>query len=162
MFTWISRRERRWRGPPRVQIGQKFRGSAVESRITQLFGDALKFDFSPYKRSIDLVFVDAAHDYPHGWADSRTALRLVKPGGVVLWHDFTPYFPGLVHGIIEATSGLPLKRLGVNTTFQVVTRRARKHACREKSPPFGRFWSNPLKNLSNGPIGGVNQSRRRF
>jgi predicted O-methyltransferase YrrM len=101
----------------RAQIGAKFRGLAVESRITQLFGDSLKFDFSPYERSIDLVFVDAAHDYPHGLADSRTALRLVKPGGVVLWHDFTPYFPGLVHGIIEATAGLPLKRLGVNTTL---------------------------------------------
>jgi len=104
----------------RVQIGQKFRGAVVESRITQLFGDSLKFDFSPYERSMDLVFVDAAHDYLHGLADSRTALRLVKPGGVVLWHDFTPYFPGLVHGIIEATAGMPLKRLGVNTTLAVL------------------------------------------
>ena len=41
----------------------------------------LEFDFSPYERSIDLVFVDAAHDYSHRLADSRTALRLVKPGG---------------------------------------------------------------------------------
>lgn len=101
----------------RTQIGTKFRGTAVEPRIKQLFGNSLEFDFSPYERSIDLVFVDAAHDYPHGSADSRTALRIVRPGGVVLWHDFSAYFPGLVHGIIEATSGLPLKRLGINTTL---------------------------------------------
>ena len=101
----------------RVQIGVKFRGPPLEPRVTQLFGDSVTFDFSPYERSIDLVFVDAAHDYHHGVADSRTALRLVRPGGVILWHDFSTYFPGLVHGIIEATSGLPLKRLGVNTTL---------------------------------------------
>jgi SAM-dependent methyltransferase len=100
-----------------TQIGTKFRGSAVEPRIKQLFGNSLEFDFSPYERSIDLVFVDAAHDYPHGFADSRTALRLVRPGGVVLWHDFDEHFPGLVHAIIEATAGLPLKRLGIHTTL---------------------------------------------
>jgi len=100
-----------------TQIGTKFRGSAMEPRIKQFFGNSLEFDFSPYERSIDLVFVDAAHDYPHGFADSRTALRLVRPGGVVLWHDFDAHFPGLVHGIIEATAGLPLKRLGMHTTL---------------------------------------------
>jgi SAM-dependent methyltransferase len=100
-----------------TQTGRKFRGSAVGPRIKQLFGNSLEFDFSPYERSIDLVFVDAAHDYPHGFADSRTALRLVRPGGVVLWHDFIAHFPGLVHAIIEATAGLPLKRLGMDTTL---------------------------------------------
>jgi len=89
----------------------------MEPRIEQLFGNSLEFDFSPYERSIDFVFVDAAHDYPHGFADSRTALRLVSPGGVVLWHDFNERFPGLVLGIIEATAGLPLKRLGIHTTL---------------------------------------------
>ena len=99
------------------QIGTKFRGAAAEPRIKQLFGNSLEFDFSPCERSIDLVFVDAAHDYVHGFADSRTALRLVRPGGVVLWHDFYEAYPGLVHAIIEATAGLPLKRLGIYTSL---------------------------------------------
>jgi predicted O-methyltransferase YrrM len=99
----------------RPELGMKFRGAAMESRIKQLLGNSLEFDFSPYERSIDLVFVDAAHDYPHGFADTRTALRLLRPGGVVLWHDFDPGFPGLVQAIIEATAGLPLKRLGIYT-----------------------------------------------
>jgi len=100
-----------------TQVGTKFRGAAVELRIKQLFGNSLEFDFSPYERSMDLVFVDAGHDYPHGFADSRTALRLVRPGGVILWHDFNAHFEGLVHGIIEGTAGLPLKRLGMHTTL---------------------------------------------
>jgi hypothetical protein len=100
-----------------AQIGTKFRGTAMEPRIEQLFGNSLEFDFSPYERSIDLVFLDAAFDYPHGFADSRTALRLVRPGGVVLWHAFYEGYPGLVHAIIEATAGLPLKRLGIYTSL---------------------------------------------
>jgi SAM-dependent methyltransferase len=100
-----------------TEIGTRFRGAAVEPRIKQLSGDSLEFDFSPYDGSIDLVFVDAAHDYWHGIADSRTALKLVRPGGVVLWHDFDQHFPELVHAIIEATAGLPLRRLGNNTSL---------------------------------------------
>jgi Methyltransferase domain len=100
-----------------AQIGTKFRGTAMEPRIKQLFGNSLEFDFSPYERSIDLVFLDAAYDYPQGFADSRTALRLVRQGGVVLWDMFYEGYPGLVHAIIEATAGLPLKRLGVHTAL---------------------------------------------
>jgi predicted O-methyltransferase YrrM len=100
-----------------TEIGIKFRGAAVEPRIKQLSGDSLEFDFSPYEGSMDLVFVDAAHDYPHGIADSQTALRLVRPGGVILWHDFDEHFPDLVDAIIEATAGLPLKRLGNRTSL---------------------------------------------
>jgi SAM-dependent methyltransferase len=102
------------------RIGTKFRGAAVQPRIKQLFGDSLKFDFSPYERYIDLVFVEGAHDYLHGLADSRTALRLVRPGGAVLWHDFSEAHPGLVHAVIEATSVLPLKRLGIYTSLGFV------------------------------------------
>jgi predicted O-methyltransferase YrrM len=103
-----------------AQIGTKFRGSAVEPRIKQLFGNSLEFDFSGYEGSIDLVFVDGAHDYVHGLADSRTALRLVRPGGIVLWHDFSEAHPGLVDAVIEATAGLRLRRLGIYTSLGVL------------------------------------------
>jgi SAM-dependent methyltransferase len=96
-----------------AQIGKKFRGTAVETRIKQLFGNSLKFDFSAYERSIDLIFIDSGSNYPHALANSRTALRLVRPGGVIIWDMFCQDHPGLVHAVIEATAGLPLKRLGV-------------------------------------------------
>ena len=98
-------------------VGEKFRNSPVEQQITQLLGDSTHFDFSPYERSMDLVFVDAAHDYVHGVVDSRNALRLVRPGGVVVWHDFG--WPGLAQAIREATIGYPLARLS-RTTLAVV------------------------------------------
>ena len=98
-------------------VGEKFRNSSVEHQITQLLGNSTQFDFSPYERSMDMVFVDAAHDYVHGIVDSRNAFRLVRPGGVVVWHDFG--WPGLAQAIREASAGLQLSRLA-RTTLAVV------------------------------------------
>lgn len=102
-----------------AEVGKKFRGSPVEQRITQLVGDSTQFDFSPYEKNMDMVFVDAAHDYVHGVVDSRNALRLLRPGGVALWHDYSSGWPGLVHAVREATAGRPLTRLA-GTTLAVV------------------------------------------
>ena len=94
------------------RVGERYRGSEVESRIRQIRADATTYDFSPYYGQIDIVFVDAAHDYPHGLSDSQNALKLAKPGGAIIWHDFEPYWSGLVHAICESTDGLALRRLG--------------------------------------------------
>ncbi len=92
-----------------TQVGSRFHGSPVESQIQQLWGNSMTFDFAVYEGLMDFVFVDAAHDYKHGIVDSKSALRLVKPGGVIMWHDFT--WPGLVEAIKEATQGQVLVRL---------------------------------------------------
>ena len=92
-------------------VGVAYRGSPAEHKITQLFGDSLSFDFAPYQRSADLVLVDAGHEYENGLSDSRAALRLVRPGGIILWDDFEPYWHGLVTGICDAMAGRDLARL---------------------------------------------------
>jgi len=94
------------------RVGEKYRASAAASKVRQIRHDAATFDFGPYRGRMDFVFVDAAHDHPHGLCDSKNALTLVRPGGVVVWHDFEPYWSGLVHAVCEATTGLPLRRLG--------------------------------------------------
>ncbi len=95
-----------------ARVGERYKQSIARHKIKQFRADATTFDFSPYHGQVDFIFVDAAHDYPHGLCDSRTALKLVRPGGTVVWHDFEPYWSGLVHAICEVTRGLPLKRLG--------------------------------------------------
>lgn len=102
-----------------VNIGEVHRKSPFADRVTQLAGDSQSFDFSPYLGKMDFVFVDAAHDYKAGIADSATALRLIRHGGVIFWHDFVPQWCGLVHGIVEATAGRGLIRLG-GTSIAVV------------------------------------------
>jgi len=67
-----------------------FEGSSVAERITQLQGNSIAFDFSPWAGSIDLVFVDGGHDLETVTADTEAAFRLVagdRPS-CVLWHDY--------------------------------------------------------------------------
>ena len=53
--------------------------------------------------SIDLVFIDGAHDYGNVSADIAAWLPKVKPGGIVSGHDYSKaIFPGLVRAVTEA------------------------------------------------------------
>jgi predicted O-methyltransferase YrrM len=83
--------------------GALFIGTDVEHKITQLYGDSATYDFSPFFGMVDFVFVDGSHSYEYVLQDSQTAVKLVRPGGVILWHDYvaagpTPW-PGLARAI---------------------------------------------------------------
>jgi predicted O-methyltransferase YrrM len=67
---------------------KRFHGTPQAEQITELFGDSLEFDYSPFYGKIDFVFIDAAHDYLHVVADTENALKLLSPSGVIVWHDF--------------------------------------------------------------------------
>lgn len=74
--------------PFEFEIGQAFRGTKWESNIQILTADARKLDVSDFKQSMDLVFVDADHTYSFVKNDTEKALQMLKPGGVILWHDY--------------------------------------------------------------------------
>lgn len=93
------------------EVGELYQDSAAASKITQILADSLTFDPEPHAASYDLVLVDGGHEYEHGLRDTRTALRLARPGGIILWDDFVPYWHGLVRGICEAMRGRELRRL---------------------------------------------------
>jgi len=93
------------------QVGAAYRDSPAAHKITQLLGDSLQYDFGPYGQSADIVLVDGGHEYEHGVADTLTALRLVRGGGIILWDDFEPYWHGLVNGICDAMDDRRLGRL---------------------------------------------------
>jgi len=73
------------------RTGCEYRGTDVEHKITQLYGDSRTFDFSPYFGEIDLVYVDGAHDYEAVRRDSSNAIAMLRPGGYVLWDEFCNY-----------------------------------------------------------------------
>ncbi len=75
----------------RAAPGEDFMGKDISHKIIQLFGNSLTFDFSPYYGEIDLVFVDGAHNYQAVKSDSENALKMVKPNGLILWHDFANF-----------------------------------------------------------------------
>lgn len=60
-----------------------------KNKIQQLYGDSAAFDFGPFHGTVDMVFIDAAHDYRNALNDSQTALKLIgKRKGVIFWHDY--------------------------------------------------------------------------
>jgi predicted O-methyltransferase YrrM len=67
-------------------------GSYFASRedvsIKQLWGDTAVFDYSTLDGPMDLVFVDAAHDYANKKIDCERAFSMLSPRGVILWHDY--------------------------------------------------------------------------
>lgn len=95
-----------------------YSGTSEATRITQLFGDSKSFDESLYVGWADLVFVDGAHAESYVLSDSAKALRIVKPGGLILWHDYAGphHAPGVFHGLNKLSKSLPIKHLK-GTTF---------------------------------------------
>jgi hypothetical protein len=65
-----------------------YEGTEEAERVTQLFGDSKGFDHNPYKAKMELVFIDGSHARSYVESDTKKALEMVKPGGVVIWHDY--------------------------------------------------------------------------
>jgi hypothetical protein len=100
--------ERQYVDKPRP--GARFRAAAppwdaAARRITQLAGDSATFDWSPYEGRAGLVFVDGSHAYDYVRKDSATAMQLVAPGAIVLWHDY-----GRWEGVTRALEELEAER----------------------------------------------------
>lgn len=56
--------------------------------IVQILKDSADFDPSPFKNSIDLIFIDAAHDYKNKKNDSENAFFMIKKRGVIIWDNY--------------------------------------------------------------------------
>lgn len=72
-----------------------YEGTEAAPKITQLFGDSLDFDPAPYAAAFDLIFIDGGHGAHHVRNDSDLALKMIAPGGTILWHDYAPNAPGV-------------------------------------------------------------------
>ncbi len=72
------------------------------SRVTFLQFDSATFDTSPYISSMDLIFIDAAHSYEYVKNDSLKGWEMLKPGGIMAWHDCNPNHPGVVRYLKES------------------------------------------------------------
>lgn len=92
-------------------MGVLFKGQDEETRITQIHSDSREFDTAPYRHQFDFVFVDGDHSYDLVKNDTQKALELLKPGGVIMWHDFAPKSDGLVRFFREFTQDRPLFRI---------------------------------------------------
>jgi hypothetical protein len=91
-----------------------YSGTPVEHKITQLFGDSKQFDETPYLKQCDLIFIDGSHAYSYVKNDTEKALRMLKEGGLLLWHDYRDHNPatsGVRRYLDDLSETLPLIRL---------------------------------------------------
>jgi hypothetical protein len=91
-----------------------YTGTDVSNKVVQLYGDSKAFEDLPFAKSCDLIFVDGSHARSYVESDSAKALRMVKPGGLILWHDYRgPHRSGGVFRTLNALSKtLPLVQIG--------------------------------------------------
>ncbi len=104
----LAQHDRKYADKP--TSGLRFRGTDVEGKITQLYGDSAAFDYTPYLGAVDFIFVDASHSYEYVLHDSRIARQLIRGEGVILWHDYAKSdvcWPGLVRALDELHAGEP-------------------------------------------------------
>ena len=109
-------------------VEKKISGSRIEKyrkphkhitkKIHQLFGDSAKFDFSPYYDSCSLVFVDGSHAYDYAMSDTKEALKMVKKGGVIVWHDYG-IWEGVTKALEEIESNDKIGLVNINGTSLV-------------------------------------------
>lgn len=79
----------------------RFPGHKCHLPFTQVFGDSLNFDFSPYY-PIEGWFIDGKHDYQYAKNDTEQALK--SNPKIIIWHDMQ------ITGVTEAVTEVMEKR----------------------------------------------------
>jgi len=72
-------------------VGWMYREKGLGHRVCQIFCDSRDWDVSVYPSNFfDSVFVDGGHQTDVIISDTRKALSVLRPGGMIIWHDFCP------------------------------------------------------------------------
>jgi hypothetical protein len=90
-----------WQYAGKQVSDQRFINTRWERQILRLFGDSAKFDFTPYFGKMGFVFIDGSHAYDYAKSDSEVALRLVTSPAFIVWHDYQPFWMGVVECLEE-------------------------------------------------------------
>lgn len=92
---------------------RRFENSHVTDAITQLYGDSAVFDYTPYIKQCDFIFIDGSHAYQYVKCDTENALRMAKSGATILWHDYTDghMWPGVAAYLQEISQKVSICRI---------------------------------------------------
>lgn len=70
-------------------------------RVVFLRQDSATFDPTPHERQFDFVFVDGAHSADYVRNDSEKGWRMLRAGGILVWHDFIPSHGDVVRYVLS-------------------------------------------------------------
>ena len=88
--------------------------------MTFLRANSAKFDTTSYRESMDLIFVDEAQGYEYVKNDTMKRLEMLRPGGIIAWHDCTPSHPDVVR-YLRSLTPLPTLVHATTLAFSVKT-----------------------------------------
>lgn len=89
--------------PTRALFEANIRRYGVDPKITALEGTA-STQLRLVRRAhawFDVIFIDGAHDVDSVRSDIAGALPLLSPGGVLAFHDYSTYHPGVFEAVNE-------------------------------------------------------------
>lgn len=92
-------------------IGRKYLQSGFGHRVCQIYSDSIQWDTSNYPEGFfDSVLIDGGHTCDVVLNDTRKALKLVRSGGLIMWHDVCPSMRGkgipTVDGVIDGLESI--------------------------------------------------------
>lgn len=95
------------------KLERRFTKSSVAHKVVQCFGDSATFDFNEVAQDgrPELVFIDGSHSYDYVRSDTEKARAVLAPGGAILWHDYTPAWPGVMEYLSALSGELPLRHI---------------------------------------------------
>ena len=100
-------------------VGAKYRGQPEAKKIKQLWGDSMHSDWKEFGAPFDLILIDGSHDYPYVKSDSLNALKHIRPGGTILWHDYGS-IPDVSKAVDELAQDYPIAAIAREENFQLV------------------------------------------
>jgi predicted O-methyltransferase YrrM len=107
---------------------ESFRASMEASGLTTLVHEivARSTDVA-WNEPIDLLFIDGLHDYASVAEDFAHFAPFVISGGYVAFHDYAPYYPGVMAFVDACVARGGYRRAGLRKSL-VVLRRVRESA----------------------------------
>lgn len=73
----------------KAKTGARFLATPFARRIRQILGDSASFDYTPYARAIDFIFIDGAHSPLYVASDTKNARAMARNTDIILaWHDY--------------------------------------------------------------------------
>lgn len=86
-------------------IGRYYLEKELGNRVCQIYCDSQKWDISNYPQGFfDSVLIDGGHSKEIVSSDTRKAFKLIRPGGLILWHDFC--MDSTIYQNFQATRGV--------------------------------------------------------
>lgn len=87
------------------------RKAFADPRVRVVTANSCTFDFRSMGTNFNLIFIDGGHDEETVRSDSLKALEVLAPGGVILWHDYKPSFPGVFKALNELSAKVAIEHL---------------------------------------------------